>query len=47
MNCDIDIKTNSGFGLQLVQMLVTQMDREIRLDRKNGTKYTIRWSLEN
>ncbi len=44
MGSDIDIKTNSGFGLQLVHMLVTQMDGEIHLDRKNGTKYTIKWS---
>ena len=46
MNSNIDIKTNSGFGLQLVQMLVTQMDGEIRVDRKKGTKFTIKLSLE-
>lgn len=38
---EIDFTTESSLGLRLVYSLVNQLDGKIKLDRSNGTKYTI------
>jgi two-component sensor histidine kinase len=37
----ISLEESSGFGMQLVGMLVQQIDGSIHIDRQAGTKYTI------
>ncbi|OHD82626.1 MAG: hypothetical protein A3J97_15490 [Spirochaetes bacterium RIFOXYC1_FULL_54_7] len=37
----VNLETSSGFGMQLVGMLVQQIDGTIDIDRQGGTKYTI------
>lgn len=37
----IDFTQSSGFGLQLVNLLTEQIDGQIRLERGNGSKFTI------
>lgn len=43
---DIDIKNTSSLGLQLVDLLTSQIEGKLELDRKNGTKFTIRFPVE-
>ncbi len=43
---EIDIKNTSSLGLQLVDLLTSQIEGKIDLDRKNGTKFTIRFPVE-
>ncbi|MDA3939705.1 MAG: PAS domain S-box protein [Spirochaetia bacterium] len=43
---NFDIKTSSGFGMKLIQMLVIQMDGNIEIERKNGTKFIINIKLD-
>jgi PAS domain S-box-containing protein len=38
---DLDIKKTETLGLQLVNNLINQIDGEIELDRRNGTKFKI------
>ena len=44
---NIDINNNPGFGMKLIKMLVEQMDGEIVIERKNGTKFIISCKLED
>ena len=43
---DIDIHQTKTLGLQLVLMFVQQLKGNIKLDRKNGTKFTITFPLK-
>ncbi|NLF41317.1 MAG: hypothetical protein GX587_01330, partial [Bacteroidales bacterium] len=38
----IDFKNPETLGLQLIQILASQLEGEIDLERKNGTKYVLR-----
>ena len=40
---EIDIKNTTSLGLQLVDLLTEQIEGKLDLDRKNGTKFTIRF----
>jgi two-component sensor histidine kinase len=40
---NIDIEKPETLGLQLVGILVDQLDGDMKLDRENGTKFTIRF----
>jgi len=42
---DISFDNTSGFGLQLVQTLVQQLNGTIRIERLNGTKYIVQFGL--
>ncbi len=44
---DIDLNNNPGFGMKLIKMLVEQMDGDIQIERKNGTKFIINCKLED
>ena len=44
---DIDIKNTTSLGLQLVDLLTDQIEGKLDLDRKNGTKFTIRFQIDN
>ncbi|CAN5557332.1 hypothetical protein BH10BAC1_BH10BAC1_05570 [soil metagenome] len=44
---EIDIKNTSSLGLQLVDLLTDQIEGTLNLDRENGTKFTIRFPIEN
>jgi len=37
----IDIESSSGFGMQIVQMLIDQIGGSIRIERNEGTKFII------
>ncbi|MFH2114825.1 MAG: transporter substrate-binding domain-containing protein [Spirochaetota bacterium] len=37
----VNLETSTGFGMQLVGILVEQIDGTINIDRQGGTKYTI------
>jgi two-component sensor histidine kinase len=41
MPADINVRTASSLGLQLVSSLADQLDATIELDREGGTKYRI------
>ncbi len=41
----VDFNNSTGFGLQLVGMLIQQINGSIRIDRENGTKFTIEFSV--
>ena len=43
---EIDIKNTSSLGLQLVDLLTSQIEGKLELDRKGGTKFTIRFPVE-
>ena len=43
----IDIKKNDSLGLQLIEMLTAQLGGTLNLDRTKGTKFTIRFPVEN
>ncbi len=43
---NIDIKNTNTLGLQLVDLLTAQIEGKLELDRKNGTKFTIRFPVE-
>lgn len=38
---DVDIKEFGGFGLSLVTMLIEQVNGSVRIERQNGTKFTL------
>jgi len=40
---NFDIEQSTGFGMMLVQLLVSQLDGEINIDQQNGTKFTIKY----
>jgi two-component sensor histidine kinase len=40
-----NIKTSTGFGLQLVQMLTDQIGGNLRVERDNGTKWTLEFGV--
>jgi len=42
MNKNIDFNNPETLGLQLIQILASQLEGEIELERKNGTKYILR-----
>ena len=42
----IDFQNNAGFGLQLVGMLADQISGTIKIERDNGTKYILEFSLD-
>lgn len=42
MNKSINFKNPETLGLQLIQILASQLEGEIDLERKNGTKYVLR-----
>jgi two-component sensor histidine kinase len=41
MPASVNLEKSTGFGMQLVGMLVQQIDGTIDIDRQGGTKYTI------
>lgn len=43
---NIDIKKTTSLGLQLVDMLTEQIEGTLSLERKGGTKFTIRFPVE-
>lgn len=43
----IHLESSTGFGLELLRILVKQLRGTIQLDRTHGTKYTIRFPLKN
>lgn len=45
ISTEIDIKNTSSLGLQLVDLLTEQIEGTLDLDRKNGTKFTIRFPV--
>ncbi len=42
---DGSFKNPAGFGMQLIQMLVEQISGSMRLEHKNGTKYSFEFEL--
>jgi two-component sensor histidine kinase len=43
---DLDIENLDSLGMQLVTTLVNQLDGELELKRKNGTEFSIRFTVE-
>jgi len=41
----IDITTSTGFGMQLVEMLTEQLQGTIRLERQNGSTFTLEFEV--
>ncbi len=46
ISTDIDLKKTDSLGLQLVDLLTDQIEGTLDLDRKGGTKFTIRFPVE-
>ena len=44
---EITVQNTDTLGLQLVSTLVEQMEGELRLERNNGTKFTISFTINN
>ncbi|MBC8415774.1 MAG: hypothetical protein H8E11_05030, partial [Candidatus Cloacimonetes bacterium] len=44
---DIDINNPDTLGLSLVEMLTTQLRGTLKLDRKNGTSFTLKIPKES
>lgn len=42
---NINFESSTGFGLELLRILVKQLRGTIHLERKNGTEYTIRFPM--
>jgi two-component sensor histidine kinase len=42
---DLDYRTTTSLGLQLVSTLVDQLDGEIELENKNGTSFELRFPI--
>lgn len=40
-----DLKTSAGFGLRLVEMLTEQIGGSLRIDRENGTRFVVAFSV--
>jgi PAS domain S-box-containing protein len=41
----VDMETATGFGLQLVSMLIKQLEGSIRIERENGTRFILEFDL--
>jgi two-component sensor histidine kinase len=41
----IDIKQTQTLGLQLVDTLIEQIDGSLKLERNNGTKFSIKFKI--
>ncbi|MBA4418243.1 MAG: histidine kinase, partial [Syntrophus sp. (in: bacteria)] len=42
----IDTANATGFGLQLVDMLVRQLDGTIRIEREKGTRFILEFDIQ-
>ncbi|MHB8094989.1 MAG: PAS domain S-box protein [Candidatus Aminicenantales bacterium] len=44
---DLDITTTESLGLQIVNLLIKQVEGDLRVDRAGGTAFTIEFKLQN